>query len=75
MDFSPLHSNAPLTREELTSITAIVEYLAFKKGNHSENTYCHLAVEFNVPEVKHIKRRDYDRAVKYLVDMDDLKIN
>lgn len=75
MNFAPLHSSEPLSREELTSITAIVEYLAFTKGNHVENTYCHLAAEFSVTDVKQIKRRDYDRAVKYLVDLDDLKAN
>ncbi|MDD4616154.1 MAG: hypothetical protein PHW76_03435 [Alphaproteobacteria bacterium] len=75
MNLTSLKSDDPLTREELTSITAIVEYLAFKKGNHGEKTYCHLATEFNVTDVKQIKRRDYDRAVKYLVDLDELEIN
>ncbi|MDD4616004.1 MAG: hypothetical protein PHW76_02660 [Alphaproteobacteria bacterium] len=70
-----LQSDDPLTREELTSITAIIEYLAFKKGSHIENTYCHLATEFKVPDVKQIKRCDYDRAVKYLVDLDELEVN
>ncbi|MDE1901257.1 MAG: hypothetical protein KGI37_06420 [Alphaproteobacteria bacterium] len=75
MNFAQLHSNEPLTRDEMVSITALVEYLAFTKGNHTENTYCHLAAEFKVTDVKELKRRDYDRAIKFLVDLNDLPIN
>ena len=75
MNFAELHSNEPLTQNEIISITALVEYLAFKKGNHTENTYCHLAAEMKVTDVNEIKRRDYDRAIKFLVDLNDLPVN
>ena len=75
MNFQQLHSSEPLSQGELTSITAIVEYLAFKKGSGSELTYSQLAAEFDVPNVKQIKRRDFDRAVKFLVDLEGLTIN
>jgi hypothetical protein len=70
MNFQQLHSSDPLTRGELTSITAVVEYLAYKKGSGSEKTYCRLAAEFDVAEVTQIKRRDYDRAMKFLIDLE-----
>ena len=75
MNFAQLHSNEPLSRDEMTSITALVEYLSHTKGTHRENTYCHLAAEFKVTDVKELKRRDYDRAIKFLVDLNDLPVN
>ncbi len=75
MNVISLHSNETLTRNELISITALVEYLAFTSGHHTENTCCHLAAHFNVTDVKSIRRRDYERAVRYLVDLGEMKIN
>lgn len=67
------YSNEPLSQDELVSITALVHYVSHKKGNHIDTTYCHLATEFNVTEAKEIKRRDYERAIRFLVDLEDMK--
>jgi hypothetical protein len=75
MNFTELYSDAPLTKNELTSITALVEYVAFTRGSHTENTYCHLAAEFRVNAVNEIRRRDFERAVQFLVDLPELKAN
>lgn len=67
-----LRSTAPLTRLELTSILALVEYLEFTRG---QSTHRRLTVEFEVTDIRQIKRRDYDRAVVFLVDLQDVRTN
>jgi hypothetical protein len=64
-----------LTQHDLTSITALVEYLAFEKGFQRENAYYLLETEFNVPDVSHIKRGDFDRAIAFLVDLENITIH
>jgi hypothetical protein len=72
MTAAQLQSDAPLTAE-FTSITALVEYLEF--NGSSRNAYGRLAAQFEVTDVKQIKRRDYDRAVRYLVDFQEQRAN
>ena len=64
-----------LSQFDLVSIHALVEQLAFKKKFNRENTYCLLETEFNVTSIKHIKRSDLDRAVAFLVDLQDMHIH
>lgn len=73
MNFTPLYSNDPLTPDELLSITALVHYVSHQKNNHIETTYSRLATEFAVTEAKEIKRRDYDRAIRFLVDLENVQ--
>jgi hypothetical protein len=75
MDFAQLYSDAPLTPQELLSVTALIEWLDAKQGKHKQATYCRLTTEFAVEDVTLIKRRDFDRAIKFLVDLPEQKLN
>jgi hypothetical protein len=75
MDFAQLHSDAPLTPHELVSITSLVEWLDAKKGHNKVTTRSRLTAELEVADVKLIKRRDFDRAVQFLVDLPEQKLN
>jgi len=75
MDFLQDYSDAPLTSLELVSITALVEWLDVKQGKHKEVTYCRLTTEFDVDDVTLIKRRDFDKAIQFLVDLPEQILN
>jgi hypothetical protein len=60
---------------DLISINALVELLADQKGFHRENAYYLLEVEFNVSNVKQIKRRDLLKAITILADLKNVTIH
>jgi hypothetical protein len=64
-----------LTQSELISIFALVDLLAHEKGFNRENTYYLLETEFRVRSINDLKRGDLDRAIAFLVDLQDLTIH
>ena len=64
-----------VTSHDLVSINALVEYLAHQKGFNRENAYYLLETEFGVSGIDHIKRSDLDRAIAFLVDLQDITVH
>jgi hypothetical protein len=60
---------------DLVSLTTLVDYLAYQKGFQRENSYYLLETEFNVSGITEIKQKDFDRAIAFLVDLQDITIH
>lgn len=58
-----------VNRNELTSIKALTSYVAHNK-RVSERVVCNcLLAQFQVPDVTQLQRHDYERVIKFLVDL------
>lgn len=69
-------SAGTVSRNELTSIKALTTYVAHNK-KVSESIVCdYLLTEFKVGAVADLRRADYERVVRYLVDLQiDIIVN
>lgn len=57
-----------LTKSELTSVTAVIAYLAYEH-DVSEATVCSILTgAFGVDDVKEISSDNYDDVIRFLVD-------
>jgi hypothetical protein len=62
----------PLNELEVTSVRALVAYVAHTQSA-SDVTVCEvLGAKFGAPDVGALRRRDYDEVIRFLVD---LKLN
>jgi|GEM_PF-2225455 hypothetical protein len=60
-----------LNRNEQFSIEALVAYIAHAKKLKPESLQSLLELKFGAADIATIKRRDYQKAIKYLVDLQD----
>ena len=60
---------APLAKQELISIAALVAYTAHTQKVSDEVVLAMLASHFGVNDVCDIQRRHYNDAIRYLVDL------
>ena len=71
-----LSSFGSVNKNELTSIKALASYVAHNIKVPEEVINNHLLAEFNVCDVHALRRDDYERAIRLLVDLQvDLIIN
>ncbi|MDE1901806.1 MAG: hypothetical protein KGI37_09210 [Alphaproteobacteria bacterium] len=57
-----------LNANELTSLSALIAYVAYQSGATEYRIERQLANQFNVPNAKFLPANQYDSAVRYLVD-------
>lgn len=55
--------------KELTSIYALLAYVAYNQNVRQDTVQMILEAQFNVDHVAKIRRQDYMRAIEFLVDM------
>lgn len=63
---------APVERindKELTSIYALLAYVAYNQNVRQDTVQMILEAQFNVDHVAKLRRNDYMRAIEFLVDM------
>lgn len=87
IEFSPKAGAAPsitlsamtsghVSRNELTSIKALTSYVAHTKSVSESLVQECLSSEFKVSDMAELRRADYQRVIKFLVDLQlDLMIN
>jgi len=61
----------PLDRQELVSIKALIEYIAHTQRLNPETLHRLVEMKFGAHSVADLRRQDYQRAVEYLVDLQD----
>ena len=65
-----------VNKNELTSITALTSFVANKKNVPEEVVRAVVQSEFHVEDVAKLRRADYERVIKFLVDLQlDLLMN
>lgn len=64
-----LAPNAPLNKNEMNSIKALIAYTAHVQNVAEETVASILAVAFGVSDVAMLPNKHYDAAVRYLVDL------
>lgn len=65
-----------VNKNELTSIKALASYVAHNKSLSEEAVKNYLLAEFKVDDVEQIRRTDYERVIRFLVDLQvDLLLN
>lgn len=65
-----------VNKNELTSITALTSYVAHNRNVPEDVVKSYLLAQFNVPEVTELRRADYERVIRFLVDLQvDLIVN
>ena len=64
-----LNPNAPLSNNEMKSVTAMIAYVAHTQNIGEETVSSILAVAFGVKDANSLLRKHYDAAIKYLVDL------
>ena len=57
-----------VSANELTSLTALIAYVASRSNSNEYRVERQLSDRFNVPNVKHLPSASYDDAIRYLVD-------
>ncbi len=70
------HSDCPTVKhvervsdKELTSIYALLAYVAYNQNVRQDTVQMILEAQFGVDHVAKIRRHDYTRAIEFLVDM------
>jgi|GEM_PF-3005286 len=58
----------PVNEHELTSLTALIMYVAHTTRRHHFRIERQVADRFNIPNVKCLPSDNYDAAIRYLVD-------
>ncbi len=61
-------AKASLNEHELTSIAALITYVAHTTKHHEVYVERQFADRFNIPNVKCLPAERYDDAIRYLVD-------
>jgi hypothetical protein len=57
-----------VSANELTSLSALIAYVAMQSGENEFRVERRLADRFNVPSVKRLPADAFDNAIRYLVD-------
>lgn len=57
-----------LNAHELTSLSALIAYVAYTSGKNEGGVERQLADRFNIPNVQALGAERYEDAVRYLVD-------
>lgn len=65
---NPLQSER-LNSHELKSVYALLAYVAYNQNVRQDTVQMILEAQFGVDHVAKLRRRDYLRAIEYLVDM------
>lgn len=61
---------------EMTSIKALTSYVAHNKNVPEDTVRHYLLAQFQVPEIGELRRHDYERVIRFLVDLQiDLIVN
>jgi hypothetical protein len=58
-----------LNRHELTSVYALLAYVAYQQSVEETVVREIVATHFNVPDVTQLPQKSYDEVVRFLVDM------
>jgi hypothetical protein len=70
VDTAPMPSPTDRINErELTSIYALLAYVAYNQNVRQETIQMIVEAEFGVDNVAKIQRKDYMRAIEFLVDL------
>ena len=65
-----------VNRNELTSISALTSYVAHNKNVPEAVVKAYLQAEFKIEDETKLRRDDYERVIKFLVDLQvDLILN
>jgi hypothetical protein len=64
-----LETPGNVNRNELTSIKALTGYVAHNKGVPEDVVRNYLLAQFQVSEVTDLQRADYERVIRFLVDL------
>ncbi|MDD5586876.1 MAG: hypothetical protein PHY92_07980 [Alphaproteobacteria bacterium] len=64
-----LNPNAPLSKNEMKSVTAMIAYVAHTQNVGEETVSSILSVAFGVSDVNSLQGKHYDAAIHYLVDL------
>ena len=62
------YGDNPLNENELLSVRALITYVAYTKNLHEDTVSEIVRTRFDVPEVTKLRQRNYDDAVRFLVD-------
>jgi hypothetical protein len=73
-EYDALLGDEYLNEDEATSVRALVAFVAFNH-NISEQAVCAIVEDhFRIDEIRKILRKDYEYAIKYLVDLEPKKM-
>lgn len=61
---------APVNSRELFSLQALIAYMAYQKGVQEELVQSLVEMRFKVKNIEEIASRNFEEAVRYLVDLD-----
>ena len=64
-----LTANDPLTQYELVSVKALISYIAHTQKLPPLSLNSLLEMKFDVTKIEAITRKDYQHAIKFLVDL------
>jgi hypothetical protein len=64
-----IYSLEPLTAQELFSVSTIVDYVAHNQNRTLQSVCTVVATRFGVDHIARIKRRDFDAAVEFLINL------
>ncbi len=67
MHHDPIASE-PVSTNELTSLSALIAHVAYATGQSEFGVERNLADRFSIPNVKCLPMKDYDEAIRHLVD-------
>jgi len=70
----PVNGGLSVAANELTSLSALIVYVAQKTGVSEFRTERELANHFNVPNVSCLPATQFDQAIRFLVDRVPLKL-
>ena len=67
---SPVRVRAPsVSPNQMTSLSAMISYIAHRSGQSEFRIERSLADRFNVPNAKFLSAQDFDNAIRYLADI------
>lgn len=58
-----------MNKRELVSIKALTAYVAYNQKVCEETVRAVLAAQFDVPTIDQLRRDDYERVIRFLVDV------
>ena len=59
----------PINQLELTSIKALTSYVAHNKNVPEDVVRTFFQAEFNIADAANLRRDDYERAIRFLIDL------
>jgi len=64
----PVQPQPVVNAHELTSLSALISYVAYQSGSTEFGIERKLSDRFNIPNTKCLPANQYDSAIRYLVD-------